>query len=110
MVEQEIADAKFDLNVIMGAPPMEVPVDSPLVRAVQEAMKEVAGVEAEPTGLSGTTVTKEFVQHGIEAVGIGVGDLGMAHTANESIDIKELQQFGTALVAISLRLIGSSSS
>ncbi len=106
-VEQEIADARFDLNVIMGAPPMEVPVDSPLVRAVQEAIAEAAGVKAEPTGMSGTTVTKEFVHHGIDAVGIGVGDFATAHTANESIDIKELLRFGAALVAISLKLIGN---
>lgn len=98
MTEAEAeTDGKFEINVIQDLPPTEVPDDAPLVKAMIEATADAIGVNAEPGGMFGATVVKQFLQGGVTAVGCGPGDMETAHTANESAPIDELVDFAAIL-------------
>jgi len=43
------------------------PIDAPVVKALSEAIKEVIGIEASPTGIGGGTVAAFFRQAGLQA-------------------------------------------
>jgi len=96
----EIEGARFDFEARQGAPPCETPLPNPLVDAIQKATKDVIGEEAQPEGLSGTTVVKQLLAAGTCAVGFGPGDSGQAHVANESIGVQDLFDFTRVLVRI----------
>ncbi|HNV71033.1 MAG TPA: M20/M25/M40 family metallo-hydrolase, partial [Candidatus Ozemobacteraceae bacterium] len=63
-----------------AAPP--TPADSPLVRSLQHAIREVHGREAVPMGIGGGTVAAYFRRHGLHAAVWSTVDES-AHQANE---------------------------
>jgi len=88
---------RFQFRQIADLPPTEVPTDAPLVRALAAATKAVIGRAPRPAGMSGATLTKQLIMHGIPAVGCGPGDMREAHAANESVPIAELLAFARIL-------------
>ena len=86
--------SKFDVTVDAHMPPTQVPADNPLANIISMHSESVLGTKPIPRGFSGTTVTKQLIEKGIIAVGFGPGDEDQSHIANESIEIKELINFG----------------
>ena len=86
--------AKYDIAVDAHLPPTQVPVDNPLVDLISMHTESILGTKPIPMGFSGVTVTKQLIEKGILAVGFGPGDEDQAHIANESIEIRELTDFG----------------
>jgi len=105
-VERRNPSADFKLKVLASHRPSEVPADEPIVKIIQECTRKIAGVTPWPVGLSGATVTKQLIEHGIKAVGFAPGDKTQPHTANESISIKEFVDFSAILALIAVKLIG----
>jgi len=58
--------------------------------------------------MSGATVAKQFLAHGIPAVDFAPGDPGAAHTANEYVEIEELLGFAGVMLRVAERLLDSS--
>ena len=50
-------------------------------------------VDGKIIGLEGATVCKSLIENNVLAVGFSAGDHELVHCANESIDLKELEQF-----------------
>lgn len=80
-------------------------IDNPLVDLISKHAESVLGVKPKPMGLSGSTVTKQLIEKGIVAVGFGPGDEDQSHIANESIEIKELIDFGKIMGLITFDLL-----
>ena len=85
-------------------PPSEVDPGLPLVRLIQKHTQALFGYEAQPFGMTGATLAKQLIAHGIPAVGFSCGDDDKAHTSDESIAISEVVNFAKILAAIALDL------
>jgi len=103
---EEETGGSFEMNVVSDLAPTEVEADSPLFRALAEATGEVTGAPAEAGGMSGATLAKQMILHGIPAVGCGPGDWRDLHASNESVAIAELLDFAQILILAVWRLIG----
>jgi succinyl-diaminopimelate desuccinylase len=105
-VQEQEPEARLAVEVLSDLPPTEVGRDSPLVRAIQHAAREVLGKVPPAAGMSGATVAKQFIAHGIPAVGFAPGDADAAHVANEYVDIEELVAFAGVMLQVARRLLG----
>jgi succinyl-diaminopimelate desuccinylase len=83
----------WDLRVINELPPVETPVDAPLVRAAQEAAAAVTGerrpVRGAPYYTDGATLAPAF---GLPLVICGPGDPALAHQTDEWAPVGQLVQ------------------
>lgn len=104
-VQAEEPRARLAVKVLSDLPPTEVERNSPLVTAIQEASREVLGKVPSPAGISGATVAKQFLAHGIPAVGFAPGSPEVAHIANEYIEIDELVGFAGVMLRVVERLL-----
>ena len=80
--------------------PTELSPNNRLVKTIQKTTKRVLGFKPATLGLSGATDAKPLIMKGIPAVGYSCGEHNQAHVPNESIKIKELEQFSRVLVEI----------
>ncbi len=104
-VEREIPGARFELAVRQMDTPIELPESHPLVEAVVHETEAVLGRAPVPAGVSGSTVAKSCMAHGIPAVNFAPGDGGLAHMADECVDVDSLVNFAHVLTRILLRLM-----
>jgi acetylornithine deacetylase/succinyl-diaminopimelate desuccinylase-like protein len=106
-VEREIPGARFEVEVTMSDRPIEVPDGHPLVQAIVEETKSALHFAPGLGGMSGSTVAKMCMEHGITAVNFAPGDPNIAHMSNEFVGIDSLVDFAWVLTRIILRLAGS---
>ncbi len=83
-----------------SVPPTVISQNNPLVSAIRKAAKEALGSYPSIEGESGATDAKSLVLRGIPAVGFSCGEFKQMHAANESIKIKELEQFSEVLAEV----------
>ncbi|MCK5024417.1 MAG: M20 family metallo-hydrolase [Thermoplasmata archaeon] len=76
-------------NVSMSRAPPATPHDSPIVKKLQQALKEVHGIEAGPIGIGGGTCAAHFRKEGLPAVVWETND-ELAHEPNEYTKIDNL--------------------
>jgi len=83
----------WDLRVVNELPPVETPVDAPLVRAAQEAAAAVTGerrpARGAPYYTDGATLAPAF---GLPMVICGPGDPALAHQTDEWAPVDQLVQ------------------
>lgn len=83
---------RIDTNMAtMDHYPMEIDVNDPLVRDLQQALMLVQGHESEPKAFGGWTdasLISNFAH--IPCAVFGPGDLSLAHSANEWVEVDEL--------------------
>ncbi|MBI4154890.1 ArgE/DapE family deacylase [Candidatus Woesearchaeota archaeon] len=91
---------KIKIKVLEKSPATEVLPNNKLVKTIQKITKKILKIKPKITGLSGATDTKALVKKRIIAVGFSCGEHRMAHMANESIKIKELNDFTKVLTEI----------
>jgi len=104
-VESDIPGARFEVEITMADTPIEVEENDPLVGAIIEETRSALGFAPELGGMSGSTVAKHCMQHGITAVNFAPGDAHAAHVANEYVAIDSLIDFAYVLARIVLRLL-----
>jgi acetylornithine deacetylase len=89
--------------LVGGVPPAEVSPDDPIVTAALGAARDV-GRSSSLGGLDnwhdGATFT---VEAGIPAICLGPGDIGLAHTAEESVPIADLVACAQAIAVAAMR-------
>ncbi|MEW6510930.1 MAG: M20 family metallopeptidase [Bacteroidota bacterium] len=81
------------------APPMETPAESPVVGELSDAIRRITGsvtFEAAPYA----TDAGVYGSAGIPSVVFGPGDIAQAHTADEWIEIDELQRASKIIMAL----------
>lgn len=82
-------DASVEL--VMAQSPSEVPETEPIVRALASALAS-EGLPARIAGMSAWTDAAILNDAGIPAICFGPGDIGMAHAAEEFVEIAEIEQ------------------
>jgi acetylornithine deacetylase len=88
VLDERSRDASFDceINVLRIDEGMETPLDSRLVRLLEEATGKPSGT------ISFGTEAPEMQRLGAEAVVLGPGDIRVAHRTGEFVPIAELRQ------------------
>jgi acetylornithine deacetylase/succinyl-diaminopimelate desuccinylase-like protein len=99
--------ASFDMRLLTDWPPSEVDPASPIAEAVRTIAPRITGRPVELIGMGGATFCKSCLSAGIPAVGFGPGSAGAAHTAGESVEVRELVQFAAFVAALARHLLGT---
>jgi succinyl-diaminopimelate desuccinylase len=97
----------------MWLPPLDEPIDSPVVTALQDAARITAGVEPAATGVRigyvpAAAMATRLVARGRRPVAVtyGPGDFRQAHTVDERVDVEEVAKFADVYAAAALALVG----
>lgn len=85
--------------------PFEVPEEARVVTEVAGAVTDAAGVPAELAGFRGASDARFLAEAGASVVVCGPGDIGIAHTAREHIDLDELELGAVAYALAFARLL-----
>ena len=97
-----------EVQVVGFGEPFETPADSRLVRTAVAAITEVSGAPSQVTGFRGASDARFFAAGGSEVIVCGPGDISLAHTARESIDLDQLATGAAAYALLFARLLGAS--
>ena len=106
----DIAARKYpELDATIELPffgnPFEVPDDSVTLAEVTAAVTDTRGAEAEIMGFRGSSDARFFSEAGADVVVMGPGDITVAHTAREYIDLAELELGAVAYASAFARLL-----
>ena len=95
------ADVAFDFY----AAPFEVSEDSNLVKEAAAAVEDSTGRPAELVGFRGASDARFLAEAGAEVIVLGPGDIALAHTARESVELDEVESAAAAYAAAFSRLL-----
>jgi acetylornithine deacetylase len=90
---------RADVEVLFTQPPSDVEPGSPIVRALGEALR-AHGMSTTVAGMSAWTDAALLNAAGIPAICFGPGDMGLAHAAEEYIEVREIQRATEVLVSL----------
>jgi acetylornithine deacetylase/succinyl-diaminopimelate desuccinylase-like protein len=96
-------DARVEIPVF--GQPFEIDASATILEQVSGAITEVQGTEAEIIGFRGSSDARFFAAAGSEVVVCGPGDITVAHTAREYIDLDELHRGAIAYALAFARLL-----
>ena len=96
------------VEVVDSGPPFEVAQDSKLVTTMFDATEEATGTVPEVIGFRGASDARFLAATGAEVIVFGPGDIALAHTARESIDLAELERGALSYAIAFARLLGGS--
>lgn len=96
-------DATIDLPVYGN--PFEVSPDSDVLKDMTAAISEVEGTGAEVVGFRGSSDARFFAEAGSDVVVCGPGDISVAHTAHEYVDLDEVERGAVAYASAFARLL-----
>jgi acetylornithine deacetylase len=91
-----------ELHILFAQPPSDVAIDSPLVKALSGVLSE-RGLSTGPVGMSAWTDAALLNEAGIPAICFGPGDMGLAHAAEEYIELAQVERATEVLVAFAER-------
>jgi acetylornithine deacetylase len=94
-------DLDASVSLIFEQPPSDVPVDAPIVRALDGALR-ACGEEVKVTGMSAWTDAAILNEAGIPAICFGPGDISLAHAAEEYVRIDEIERATLVLAALAM--------
>ena len=106
----DVAKKKYpDIDATIELPiygkPFEVPDDSAVLADLKAAVTDTRGSEAEVMGFRGSSDARFFSEAGSDVVVCGPGDITVAHTAHEYIDLDELELGAVAYASAFTRLL-----
>jgi succinyl-diaminopimelate desuccinylase len=107
LARKRFPDLKATAEVVFHSMPFEVPVEAEVVQAVAAAVADGTGKKPELIGFRGASDARFLVEAGADVVLCGPGDIGLAHTARESIDLDELEQGALVYALAFARLLGA---
>jgi acetylornithine deacetylase len=93
-----IPDFYADVELLFAQPPSDVDPQAPACRALTRALT-AAKVEPRVAGMSAWTDAALLNAAGIPALCFGPGDMGLAHAAEEYIDVREVEQASDILAS-----------
>jgi acetylornithine deacetylase len=94
-------DLDASVALIFEQPPSDVPLDAPVVRALDRALR-ACGEEVNVTGMSAWTDAAILNESGIPAICFGPGDIALAHAAEEFVQVDEIERATLVLAALAM--------
>jgi acetylornithine deacetylase/succinyl-diaminopimelate desuccinylase family protein len=94
------------VEIVDSGMPFEVDQSSELVQTMAMAAEEATGRETEIIGFRGASDARFLVEAGAETIVFGPGDIAVAHTAREFIDLDGLADGAIAYALAFARLLG----
>ena len=101
-VRQRRPEFAADVSLLLAQGPSDVPTDAPIVRALQDALRE-CGERARVTGMSAWVDAALLNAAGIPAICFGPGDISLAHAAEEYILLPEIDRAAEVLTVLARR-------
>ena len=98
-------DAEVELSFYSD--PFEISETAEVVQVAARAATEVLDRDAELIGFRGASDARFFSEAGADVIVWGPGQIELAHTAKESIDLDELEQAANAYALAFARLVGA---
>lgn len=95
-------------EIVSWGTPFELRADAPLVETLSDAVAEVTGRPAEQIGFRGTSDARFLAEAGADVVVFGPGEIELAHTVRESIDLAQLEAGALCYALAFARLLGGS--
>ena len=96
------AEFAAEVSLMMAQGPSDVATDAPVVRALENALRE-RGERVVVSGMSAWTDAALLNAAGIPAICFGPGDISLAHAAEEYIPLPEIDRAVSVLVALARR-------
>jgi succinyl-diaminopimelate desuccinylase len=96
-----------DIELMFYADPFELHESSDVVREVASAVADATQRDAELIGFRGASDARFIADTGAQVVVCGPGDIGLAHTARESVDLNEVAVGALAYAVAFARLLGA---
>jgi acetylornithine deacetylase len=87
-----------DVDIMFAQPPSDVDPKYPVCRGLERAA-QAHGISPRIAGMSAWTDAALLNQAGIPAVCFGPGDMGLAHAAEEYIEVREVEQAAEILAS-----------
>ncbi|HEX3736547.1 MAG TPA: M20/M25/M40 family metallo-hydrolase [Solirubrobacterales bacterium] len=116
-VKEKHPDVEADVSLIprethMWLPPLDEPLDSPVVKAIQDAAKEITDTDAVATKMrigyvAAAAMVTRLTGRDKRPVAItyGPGDYHEAHTVDESVEVEEVAKFAEVYANAALALV-----
>lgn len=106
LAEMHRRDPAFqaDVEVLQAGPPIETPLDAPLVRTAQDVARELQ-LPSEVVGYHQASDGRFFAERGIPTILFGPGDPEVAHTPDESVDLNDVITAARFFALLGLRLM-----
>ena len=89
-VKQRRPEFSADVQLLFSQPPSDVSPDAPIVRELRSVLAKRT-MSGEVAGMSAWTDAALLNAAGIPAICFGPGDMGLAHAAEEYIDVREVE-------------------
>ncbi|MDP9226579.1 MAG: M20/M25/M40 family metallo-hydrolase, partial [Actinomycetota bacterium] len=105
LAKERFPDLDAVVEVDFFAEPFEVREGSTTVAAVSAALEDATGSPAQLMGFRGASDARFLSEAGTDVVVCGPGDIALAHTARESIDLAELERAAVAYALAFARLL-----
>jgi acetylornithine deacetylase len=98
-VRSKRPDLNTEVRMLFAQPPSDVEPGAPIVTALSEVLRD-RGMPTTLIGMSAWTDAALLNQAGIPAICFGPGDMGLAHAAEEYIEVAEIERATEVLVAL----------
>ena len=106
LAKEKYPDIDATIELPIYGKPFEVAPDSAVLQDMIAAVTDVRGSDAEVVGFRGSSDARFFAEAGSDVVVCGPGDITVAHTAHEFIDLDQLEKGAVAYAVGFARLLG----
>ncbi|MBC7091923.1 MAG: M20 family metallopeptidase, partial [Nitrososphaeria archaeon] len=103
----EDPDLKFELKLYHSHNPAETPINNPFVNLANSCVEKVLRKRSLVKGFQATTEMSHLVEAGIPSIILGAGDIKVAHTVDEYVQVDQLFDCAKIYALILLEYLSS---
>jgi succinyl-diaminopimelate desuccinylase len=107
-LQRQDPELKFETKIVSQFNACLTPTNSPICTTTMDTIQDVTGTKPTTTMCIGGLDMRYFVEAGIPTVAYGPGDLRLAHTANEYVEVQELLAVAKVYALTAMKLLGTS--
>lgn len=100
-------DLEAVIEVAFAGQPFEVPEDADLVGHARASLREATGEDPQVIGFRGASDARFLAEAGAGVILLGPGDIALAHTARERVELAEVAACARAYTGLFVRVLGS---
>ncbi len=107
LARERFPDIDASVEIAFNAQPFEIPADSQLVQHAVAAAGEALGCDVDIIGFRGASDARFMADAGADVIVCGPGDISLAHTAREHLELEELAQGALVYAGAFSRILGA---